>query len=409
MASDSLATMRAPPTMRHEIQEVLAELETRGEISAAQRERIRAALALRLDAPRDHGGRVIAVVATFGALLLAAGLLYLVGYNWDALGKAAKLALVFGLWGGIHAGGYALAEQPGGYPRIGRALTLAGMLCFGGAIYVVAQVYNLSARYPWSVLLWCLLDVPLIFWLRSRAAQAVVSGLFIVWAFLHANIWYEQQLSGEHSWSYQVHCNFYLVGALAALFAALAALASSLRAERYAGLWRALAIPGALFAGYLVSFKDLEHPAGELRLLLVALEPTFALLALALLVLLAALARGLGGALRLEAPAVLVFVLLLAGLALVSGELLPLAGNLLVLGALLALVWQGARTRSAGLVNLALGFFALLIVTRYVEYLWDKLQGAYAFLGCGALLLVLGWFLERRRRALMLRVRGGAG
>jgi uncharacterized membrane protein len=120
--------------MRREIEEVLAGLEAGGQISSAQRERIRAALAARLDAPRDHAGRVIAIVASFGALLFSAGLLYLVGYNWDALAKATKLALVFGLWAAIHAGGYALAEWPGGYPRLGRALTLAGMLCFGGAL-----------------------------------------------------------------------------------------------------------------------------------------------------------------------------------------------------------------------------------------------------------------------------------
>ncbi len=394
--------------MRREIQEVLAELEMRGEISAEQRERIRAALAQRLDAPRDHGGRVIAVVATFGALLLAAGLLYLVGYNWDALGKAAKLALVFGLWAGIHAGGYALAEQPGGYPRVGRALTLAGMLCFGGALYLVAQIYNLSAHYPWALLSWWALAVPLMLWMRSRAAQAVVTGLFVVWAFMHANVWYEEQLSSLHSWRYEFSCNFFLALALAACFAALAALVSVLRAERYVGLWRSLGLLGVLGGGYLVSFQEFGDRTREFEPLLTALVPAFVVLAVTLLLLVVALARGLRGPLRSEAPAVLVLTLLFTGLELYARQWLPLAGNLLVLAALLALVWHGTRTRSAALVNLALGFFGLLIVTRYVEYLWHKLQGAYAFLGCGALLLLLGWFLERRRRALMLRVRGGA-
>jgi uncharacterized membrane protein len=115
----------------------------------------------------------------------------------------------------------------------------------------------------------------------------------------------------------------------------------------------------------------------------------------------------LRGPLLAEAWAALGLVLLCSVLCVWAEEWLPIACNLLLLAALLALAWHGTRTRSAGLVNLALGFFALLIVTRYVEYLWDKLQGAYAFLGCGALLLTLGWFLERRRRSLMLRVRGG--
>ena len=394
--------------MRREIPEALADLEARGEISAEQRQRIQAALAARLDAPRDHSGRVIAVVASFGALLFSAGILYLVAIHWDALGKSAKLALVFGVWAAIHAGGYALAEQPGGYPRIGRALTLAGMLCFGGALYLVAQIYNLSAHYPWALLLWWVLDVPLWLWMRSRAAQALVTGLFLVWIFWHTSVWFEGQAGWFHSDRFEVYCNLFLGGALAALFSALAALVGSLRAERYTGLWRALGLCGALFLGYLVSFHwDFGHPRA-FREQLGVLTPALLVLAAALLVLLAAHALGQRGTPRAEALAVLVFAALLAAVFLWAEEALPWIGNLLVLGALLALVWHGTRTRSAALVNLALGFFALLILTRYVEYLWDKLAGAYAFLSAGALLLGLGWFLEHRRRSLMLRMRGGA-
>jgi len=394
--------------MRHEIGEVLGELEARGEISAAQRERIHGALSARLDAPRDHGGRVIAVVATFGALLFAAGILYLVAINWEALGKAAKLGLVFGAWAGLHALGYALAERPGGSPRIGSALTLAGMLCFGGAIYLVAQVYHLSAREPWAILWWCALNVPLMLWLRSRAAQAIVTGLFLLWAFLHAEAWYGQQVLLSHSWHYEADCMLFLGGGLAALLGALALLAPQLGGERYRGLWRALALPGALLLGYVAGFGEYADGSQEFEPELVALTPALCALGLALALLFVALARGARGPMRTEALALLVFVGLLDGACLAGREILPIVANLLELAALLALVWHGTRTRSAALVNLALACFALLIVSRYLEYLWDKLEGAYAFLGSGALLLALGWFLERRRRSLMLRVRGGA-
>lgn len=394
--------------MRREIPEVLDELAARGEITQAQRQRIGEALERRLDAPRDHGGRVIAVVAALGGLLLAASVLSFVAYNWDALGKAAKLALIFGLWIGLHAAGYALAKQPGRSPRVGRALTLTGMLCFGAALALVAQIYNLSAHYPWALLLWWLLDVPLWLWQRTRAAQAVVTGLFLVWVFWHANVWYEDEARALQSWRYEVHCWFHLGLALSALLAALAALTASLRAERWSGLWRWLALPGVLLAGFLASFHDFGVGGIEFHPLLLALTPALCVLGLALLLLVAAWLRGLRGALRDEALAVLLLAALFTSLGLFAHEALPLVGNLLLLAAILALVWQGTRTRSAAQVNLALGFFALLIVARYLEYCWEKLQGAYAFLGAGALLLCLGFFLERRRRALMLRVRGGA-
>ena len=393
--------------MRREIPEVLAELEARGEISAEQRQRIGAALAQRLDAPRDHGGRVIAVVASFGALLVAAGLCYLVAYNWDALGKAAKLALVFGVWLGLLAAGYALAEKPGRFPRVGRALLLAGMLCFGAALALVAQIYNLSAHYPWALLLWWVLDVPFWLWLRSRAAQVVVTGLFLIWIFWHANVWFEDQAELVHSWRFQAHCWFYLGTALAAFFLALAEFAASLRGERYAGFWRWLALPGLLFGAFLVGFHDLARTGDEFPQLLTALPPALCTLGAALLLLAGAQLHGRGGAQRQEALVALLFAALLTGVAPVAREFQPALANLMLLAALVALVWQGTRTRSAARVNLALGFFGLLIVARYLEYLWDRLQGAYAFLGAGVLLLGLGFFLERRRRALMLRLRGG--
>jgi uncharacterized membrane protein len=285
-------------------------------------------------------------------------------------------------------------------------LTLAGMLCFGGALYLVAQIYNLSAHYPWAVFCWFALDVPLMLWLRSRAAQVVVTGLFVVWAFMHANVWLEGQ--ALHSWRDEARCNFALVAGLAALFGALAALASSLRAERYVGLWRFLAPLAALGACYLLGFDEAAHTWGPNDALLVVLAPALFLQAVALVLLLVALARGLAGPLRVEALGAMAIAILLTCCIFAAGKWMPIVGNLIALAALLGLVWHGTRARSASLVNLALGFFALLIVTRYLEYLWDKLEGAYAFLGSGALLLVLGWFLERRRRSLMRRVRGGA-
>jgi hypothetical protein len=200
----------------------------------------------------------------------------------------------------------------------------------------------------------------------------------------------------------------FLGGGLAALLGALALLVGHVGGERYRGLRRALALPGALILGYVVGFGEFGDGAQDFEPELVALTPALCALGVALALLVAAQVRGARGPLRTEAQALLVFVALLAGACLAGRESLPIVANLLELAALLALVWHGTRTRSAALVNLALACFALLIVSRYLEYLWDKLEGAYAFLGSGALLLALGWFLERRRRSLMLRVRGGA-
>lgn len=389
--------------MRREIHEVLAELEADGTLSAEQRRRVAEALARRGEPAHDHSRRLITVLASFGALLFGAGVLYLVGYNWAALGRATKLALVFGAWIALHAAAFAASERPDGHPLLGRALSLLGMLWFGAAIFLVAQVYNLSPHHPWGMLAWWALNVPLFLWLRSRSAQALVTGLFLVWAFWQAGVWIEDQAELQH-WRYGPLGEFQLASALGPLFAALAALAGTGRDPRWSALWRQLGIVSGLFGAYLLGFHDLHGGVPEARSTLLAATPAFAALLLGLLLLVAALLRGARGRILHESVALVALALLLLAVLLAAREWMPLLANLLLLAALLALVAHGSRARELGLVNLALGFFALAIVTRYVEYLWDKLQGAYAFLGAGALLLGLGWLLERRRRAWKARI-----
>lgn len=394
--------------MRAEIHEVLSELEAEGTLAPAQRQRVAERLAARLDAPRDRTGRLISILAACGGVLMGAGVLYLIGYNWESFGRGLKLALIFGLWILVHAAGWWLAEGGGRAPHVGRALTLLGILCFGAALFLVAQIYHLSAHFPWSVCLWWALSVPLLFLTRSRAIQVVLTGLFLLWAFWHAAVWYEDQDAIIQSWKVESAGQFLLGGALALLFGALAAWAEVSRHARFAAPWRSLCLTGVLLSGYLCSFEGLADSSAARAHPWIVLAPCLLATACALPVLGVALVRGSHGALRDECLGALALLLLFALLCWGAPELLPLAGNLLLLAAIALLVWHGTRIRSAGHVNLALVCFGLLVVTRYCEYLWDKLSGAYAFLGAGALLFGLGWFLERRRRALMARVRGGA-
>ena len=57
-------------------------------------------------------------------------------------------------------------------------------------------------------------------------------------------------------------------------------------------------------------------------------------------------------------------------------------------------------------VYFAVFVFVAGVVTRYFEYLWQKMEGAFAFLSIGALLLAVGWLVENRRRVLRARIAG---
>lgn len=402
--------------------EALAELERNGTLTAAQRERVAARLAGALAGP-DRGSRLAGIVAAFGGLCLGVGVISLVAFHWEELGKPAKLALAAAVWLGLHAAGFWLAEPPvggaaprgprGRYPRVGVALTLAGVLAYGAAIGVVAQVYHLTSEQPNALLLWWLASVPVLVWRRSRAVAVLVAVLFLVWAFAQAGTWLERAGSIDDLEGFAAFGA--LAFALAALLAALAARPG--RAGALLAPLDSLAVLLGCAAAYAASFR-FPWTEGEW----VGKPPAFrafapaALAAGAALVVVAldARARGAWWAPDDARPPRRMAAVLLgacAAFALAAAfarPAVPLVANALLVGAALALAADGVARGGRRSIDLATALFGLLVVTRYFEYLWDRLEGAYAFLGTGVLLIGLGWALERRRRAWIARAAGRA-
>ena len=408
--------------MRRRVTEALVELEREGALTSAQRALVAARVEAALAGP-DRGSRLAGVVAAFGGLCLGVGVISLVAFHWEELGKPAKLALTAAVWLGLHAAGLWLAEPPapgeatrgprGRYPRVGVALTLAGVLAYGGAIGVVAQVYHLTSEQPNALLLWWLASVPVLVWSRSRAVAGTVAILFLVWAFAQAETWLERAGPIDDLVGFAAHGSLAL--ALAALLAALAA-----RPGRTGALLApldSLAVLLGCAAAYASSFRFPWTERGS-----VGAPPGFhafapaALAAVAALALVALDARAAGawwtpaGARppRRTAAALLGACAAFTLAAAFARPAVPLVANALLVGGALALAADGVARGSRRAIDLATALFGLLVVTRYFEYLWDRLEGAYAFLATGALLIGLGWALERRRRAWIARGAGRA-
>jgi len=71
----------------------------------------------------------------------------------------------------------------------------------------------------------------------------------------------------------------------------------------------------------------------------------------------------------------------------------------------LAMIRAGLAAERESWINLGMGFLALNIVTRYFLLFGSMLEGGVFFIVTGLVILGLGWYLERKRRSLVGRVR----
>jgi len=293
------------------------------------------------------------------------------------------------------------------------------MLSFGGAIALVAQIYNLSSHWPNAWLVWWLLDMPFVLIFGSRALLLIVVGLFAAWGGQCVEVW-----CTDHSLWASEFAHGYAILALSACVAAAGALARGSRFERFAPLLGMLARLGALAGLFFLSFHDFIHSrdprrAGaawidpeRLHKLAILLTPAagFAAGAVVLLVVgalrTAGWRKGRGGWFEpLDAFVMVVAALLLAACDLLLPEAAAFLANLLILASVVALIVRGVRLGQVGDVNVALAFFLITVVARYFEFFAGGIGTGLAFLGAGILLLGVGGFIERLRRKFVAQAR----
>jgi uncharacterized membrane protein len=162
-----------------------------GIISPEQAERLRQRYAVTPEGP-PWG---LLVFASAGALVIGLGVVLLLAYNWNAIPKFGKLALVFGAITAAHTGGLICLRKGGWQQRLGEALCLLGTMLFGAGIWLVAQIYHIDEHYPNGFLLWALGALMLAWILESTSHALVATVLLAIWGgaevfqFHEPNLW----------------------------------------------------------------------------------------------------------------------------------------------------------------------------------------------------------------------------
>jgi uncharacterized membrane protein len=386
----------------------IVKLHESGLISTEQRDRIIERFQI-----KEEGGKFLAIISFVGAVLIAAGIILLMAANWEGIPHGVKIGLGLLLMWGAHAGGYYLREIQGKYRKSGEVLHLAGSGLFLGKIALIGQIYHLSSRPANAFLLWWAGIAALPWLLRSKAQHVLSLGAF--------GIWFGMESNQPDSWLYFSRDERQLL-----LYALLGLLyLGAGYCLRRTSAWIEFAPATEKFG--LLLFHLFIYPltwkffySGGARL-----SPTGVGLFLGLSgTALALIAFGLKGETRLTRQWRWTWGLaLLGGIGLMAGALVlskSWVGDYLDDGGVgfnwiaaigifvicLLQIQVGLQMRSAFMVNTGVAFLALNVVTTYIVLIGSMAQTGLVFLISGAFLIAFGIYLERKRRALMQRIKG---
>lgn len=354
-------------------------------------------------APRRGSALALPIFAGFGAVLVGLGLILFVGSHWPGMSPMARILTLFLAYALVVA--LALTAEFKDYPRVAAALWLLVSLTLGANIFLIGQLFNLSLTYWQAPLLWMIGALAMAYAVHSRlnAWLAVPLGVLALgWA------------GGGRGWFTDDQLEFLISPAgikpvfplLGLALLSIGLLVRRSQSWRFASAtwitWGALmiAVPLVLATLHGEVLDWLFRMAPELKHWLI-MAASAGLVAAALLLgglddaKLKVLLGGLG--------------VLLLGLPLMGAtgfeprhyKVLFLLYPLIIFVVSLVTVWLGAQNQQTGLINIGMGAAAVIILMQYLSWSFRLLDRSLAFLIGGVLLIVLSFWIERKRRNLI--------
>ncbi|MBI3824948.1 MAG: DUF2157 domain-containing protein [Candidatus Rokubacteria bacterium] len=373
------------------------------------------AIVARYPAGASWRNRPMAAFSLLGGALIAAAIALVIAHNWDGIHRLVKVGALVALMLAAHGGGLALRKRGG--DRLGEGILLIGGALLMVGIALVGQIYNLHGRPSDAVLMWWVLLLPAAYTLPSVALIVLGYGAATTWYVMAA--FDPTTMLGRAS----VPTVAYLprsdaipveIGMFAIVLFAVGIAHGEGTYRRVRQMVEPVGLMllfGALLwltFGWHKPDRDIAAMPGLLSFVVrVLVTPT--LIAVGVVARRLPHAQGRAGVVASLVLTVAFFV----GEAAAHGvgnapavRGLALVSQALLLGLSIMLIVAGARWGRTSWINCGVVFVAIHAFARYVDLLGGMLQTSALFFSSGALLLVLGWFLERARRRLTADVTG---
>lgn len=152
-----------------------------GLIGDGQREAVLGLYGTAADLGRRRQTRALGILSTLAALMVGLGVMLMIAYNWDAMSATAKVgAILVGLIT-VHSVGLHLKFRQGRV-MAGEVAFFLGCLFYGAGIWLIAQIFHLSAHDGAAWWWWAAGVLPFALACDSLALHALYAALLAVWA-----------------------------------------------------------------------------------------------------------------------------------------------------------------------------------------------------------------------------------
>jgi uncharacterized membrane protein len=376
---------------RNDVQKLCAD----GFISEDQRARI--IEHYKLAQPKN---RFLTIMLAIGAALVLTGIILVISANWDAIPGLVKVFTGVALMVASHVFGWKLTQKS---PRTSQIFHFLGAGMFLANIALVGQVYHLSARSPNAILLWLAGIVPLIFLLRSVSIHVLALGGLFVWLSMEIN-------KADGYFHFASHITQF--GIYAAVGLLLYGLGLRLKRSSFANLSESTQVTG-MTAFHLGLWPTLINGTE------ISAAPTLLMMAVPAVAGLALIASELRRNTELPAQWRYAWLAVFAGWLVCAalwmtidlndrifgnmGIVATLASIFLVIGSIVQMR-IAEELREPWLVNLAIITTGYSIIVTFGLLIGSMMNTGLIFLVGGAGILALGFWLEKKRRAVIQRI-----
>jgi uncharacterized membrane protein len=364
----------------------------------------------------SHKSHAIGLVPILGSILVGLGILSFMAANWKQIPDLIRLLIILAALIGFYFSGEALLKK--GHGKLGIALIGIGLATFGAGIILIAQMFHLESYDVTSWIVWGTAGIVLTYLYRSRY-------LYLI-SLLVCTLTQLYSVSNFHHFSYVslllmlIGLGFYAWKVRSPLLVWLFSMSSVAQAimlvavHDWKFMWVFVPIMLLYVLGDGIKRQDLASPLQTVALI--------AAYAFDLFIVLFAGDYHANEMLAQPMPFLLISVILLAvsllmkirrgrGISGIEWIVMPLllyvnaypdVIYLLILFFFsLFILWRGYVEEWRFKINLGTVMFLISTMTAYGKLAWSFMDKSFFFIIGGVLLLVLSWFLNRRRQQFM--------